>query len=72
VTETQVECYSGYRYGERPRAVYWQGARLEVKTVLERWRGIDGNCFKVLTVDGQIFQLCYSEDLDEWWVDATP
>jgi hypothetical protein len=71
VSETQVECYSGYRHGERPRAVYWQGVRLPVAAVLKRWRSPNSNCFLVKTTDDRVFELCYLEGADEWHVEPS-
>lgn len=61
-----VECHSGYEYAERPLAVHWQGERLEVKEILERWRVPGEKRFRVRTQDDQIFELCYHE-LDDLW-----
>ncbi len=33
----RVECYSGYRADEQPRAVHLAGERLEVDDVVDRW-----------------------------------
>jgi hypothetical protein len=63
-----VECHSGYEYGERPTALEWQGKRLEIIRVTDRWRIPNGKCFRVRTVDEQIFELCYAELDDEWHI----
>jgi hypothetical protein len=68
VIETQVECYSGYRYGEQPRAFYWQGARLSVTAVLSRWRAPYSDHFLVKTADSLVFELRYQESTGEWQV----
>ncbi|MBI3360448.1 MAG: hypothetical protein HY023_04990 [Chloroflexi bacterium] len=62
----KVECHSGYEYAERPTAVWWQGQRLEVEEVEERWRIPGGKCFRVRTVEGLVFNLTYVELFDEW------
>jgi hypothetical protein len=61
-----VECHSGYEYAERPVALHWEGDRLEIEEVLDRWQTPGSKCFRVRTGDGQIFELYYSESLDEW------
>lgn len=61
-----VECHSGYEYAERPLALTWQGQRLEISEVLERWRIPGARCFRVRASDGQIFELFYGELYDEW------
>jgi hypothetical protein len=65
----QVECYSGGEYAERPRAFYWQGARLEVAEVLESWRTPAGKRFRVRVGDGSIFELSYDAAIDAWDID---
>ena len=61
-----VECHSGYEYGERPIALTWKGERLEVTTILDRWRIPGGKCFRVETRDEQVFEITYVELYDEW------
>ncbi len=61
-----VECYSGYEYAERPRALHWQGTRLEIEAVEAEWRIPGGKRFRVHTADGQVFELFYGELYDEW------
>jgi hypothetical protein len=61
-----VECHSGYEYGERPVALQWQGQRLEVIRILDRWRSPGGKSFRVCAGDEQIFELHYDEREDEW------
>jgi hypothetical protein len=63
-----VECHSGYEYGERPVALQWEGNRLEIIRVLDRWRSPGGKRFRVRTLDEQIFELYYSEQDDEWTI----
>jgi hypothetical protein len=65
----QVECYSGGEYAERPRALYWQGARLAVAEVLQGWRTPDGKHFCVRTRDGQVFDLGYAEGTGTWSIE---
>ena len=48
-TDVAVEAYSGYRYGERPRAFTWQGWRYQVLNVERRWRTPEGIGFMVTT-----------------------
>ncbi|HEY9089374.1 MAG TPA: hypothetical protein VIO36_14480 [Anaerolineaceae bacterium] len=63
-----VECHSGYEYAERPTALYWEGDRLEVAEILDRWRIPGAHCFRVRTADEQVFELFYGELYDEWRV----
>ena len=61
-----VECHSGYEYAERPMAIHWQGDRLEIDLITNRWRSPDGKHFKVQTIDGQIFEIFYDAASNEW------
>ena len=65
----QVECYSGVRYGERPRALILEGERMEIAAVLQQWRLPEGPCFRVITQDEMKFDLFYLEAEDEWQID---
>lgn len=64
-----VECHSEYEYAEKPIAFWWQGQRLEIRQILDRWRVPGGKCFRVRTEDDQIFELFYGELFDEWRID---
>ncbi|MFQ5594928.1 MAG: hypothetical protein ACE5HA_12355 [Anaerolineae bacterium] len=82
-TDVAVEAYSGYRYGERPRAFTWQGRRYQVLDVERRWRTPEGVSFVVTTVlpfegigpaaggDGrpvERWELTYDEVQDTWHI----
>lgn len=66
LTNVTVECHSGYKYGERPLAFYWEDQRLEVSETLATWRAPHGPCFRVRARDGRCFELSYEEATDEW------
>jgi len=63
-----IECHSGYAYAERPVALTWEGQRVEIVEILAQWRTPDMKCFRVLTSDGQEFELSYREATDEWQI----
>ena len=63
-----VECHAGYKYAERPLALQWQGERLPVVEILNQWRDPDGAGFRVLTGDGQLFELFFREFSDKWLI----
>ena len=65
----QVECHSGFAYAERPVALYWQGERQEIETIIAEWRSPQGKAFRVRTKDGKTFELLYNETDDEWNVE---
>ena len=69
----QVECYSGFKADERPVAFTHHGVRHEITEIVDRW--YEGGprsgrlvftYFKVKTVDGKIYFLCYSPESDTW------
>ncbi len=62
----RVECHSEYDYAGRPVAVHWQGERLVVDEILNRWRDPDGVGFCVRTANGQAFDLFYDIHADAW------
>jgi len=66
-----VECHSEFEYAERPVVFTWEGQRLEIKEILTGWRTPNEKCFRVCTADGQIFELSYSEQSDEWHIHQT-
>jgi len=61
-----VECHSEHEYAEKPVVLTWEGQRLEIEVILERWRIPGAKCFRVRTADGQEFELFYGELYDEW------
>ena len=63
-----VLCYSGSRYAERPLFVEWDGALLEVHTILDRWRSPEGLGFRVIANDEQLFELEYDDCTHLWQV----
>jgi|COG998Drversion2_1049125.scaffolds.fasta_scaffold2218977_1 hypothetical protein len=65
----EVESYAGYDYPERPRALVWEGRRLEVSEILSQTRQPQGNWFRVRTGDDRIFELFYDRAEDNWRVE---
>lgn len=65
-----VECRSGYTYGERPIALFWEGERLLIVEIIARWRLPDGRRFRVRVEDDRTFELYYKEQVDEWQITA--
>ena len=62
----RVEVHSGWRYGERPLALWWEEQRLEITAVETEWRSPGGLTFRVRVQDGRRFELYYGEHDDEW------
>ena len=66
-----VECYSGARYGERPKALVCEQHRLIISEVLNSWRSPAGMIFQVLTEDQRVFELIFEENSSAWTVRET-
>jgi hypothetical protein len=66
----RVECYSGLEYADRPRAVWWQGARVEVEIVEAEWRSPEGKGFRVRLISGQTLDLFFSTRTNEWSIQS--
>ncbi len=69
----QVECYSGYKANETPRAFVWRGKRHGILEIRDRWYegGISGRSirldyYKVLADDGEEYILRYHSIFDTW------
>jgi hypothetical protein len=64
-----VECRSDNEYAGRPRALYWEGQRLEIESLLASWRTPQGKRFRVRLLDGRIFEVEYDETNDGWTIE---
>jgi hypothetical protein len=53
----KVECYAGYRVGER---------KLEVSEIVDRWMGPTERYFRCRTEDGSLYVLRHDESSGEW------
>lgn len=69
----QVECYSGYRANETPRAFIWKGKRYGIVEIRDRWyesgisrRSIRFDYYKVLVEDGGEYIIRYNGLFDKW------
>lgn len=65
----QVWSYSGQTYAERPSALRWEGERLEIVEILDRWRSPGKKGFRVRTSDRRSFKLVYDELTEEWLIE---
>jgi hypothetical protein len=65
-----VECYSGTKYAERPAAIHWQGERLAIVSILDRWRAPGGQGFRVQAEDDRVFELRYDEQAEQWEIES--
>ena len=62
----KVTCYSDHTYAERPKSFLWQGIEYEVKEIEKAWQEPGKKLFKITTEKGKLFELCYTEAIDEW------
>jgi hypothetical protein len=69
----QVECYSGYKANETPRAFIWKGKRYRIVEIRDRWyeggisrRSIKLDYYDVLAEDGGEYILRYNGLFDKW------
>jgi len=66
----EVSAYSGYKANERPLCFVLEGRRVDVKEVLDRWYGEDHDFFKVLGLDGRVYQLKWHRVMDFWFLES--
>ena len=66
MTETTVECHSGYAYAQRPVAFEWEGQKLEIETIVAEWQTPEGKYFRVEINDQRNFELFYDPFQERW------
>ncbi len=66
--EVTVECIAGHRGEETPRALAFDGRRVEVAEVLDRWLSPDHSYFKVVGGDGALYILRHDVARGLWSV----
>lgn len=64
--KVRVVCYEGYRAEETPRAILLGERRVEVTSILDRWRGEDHEYVKLAASDGNRYILRHDRGADEW------
>lgn len=64
----RVFCYEGYVAGETPRAFFLGDRRLEVREVIDRWRGEDYEYFKLNASDGNGYIIRHDREKDMWQI----
>ena len=66
--EITVECTAGHRGEETPLALAFDGRRVEVAEVLDRWLAPDHRYFKVAGSDGALYILRHDAARGTWRV----
>ncbi len=62
----RVECYSGYRGEQEPRAFRFGARPIAVTEILDRWLGPDHRYFKLLGADGATYILRHDVGSHAW------
>ncbi len=65
-----VECYAGYKAGERPLRFRLGERWLTVEEVQDRWYGPGAAWFRVRAEDGCLYVLRHNEPEDIWTLEA--
>ncbi len=63
-----VECSASAAYPGDPRAVNWEGSRVEIVRTLTQWRTPQGICYRGAAADGRVFEMCYDASTQQWQV----
>jgi len=63
-----VFAYSGYKANERPVSFIMDDRRIEVRSIVDRWYGIEHDYYKILGDDGKVYLLKWHRLLDLWFV----
>lgn len=71
----QVECHAGFKADEEPRRFYWDGRRIDVTEVIDRWHQIESlpewpraDYFKVRGSDGLTHMLKHDLESGDWFL----
>ena len=70
MSKIRVECYAGYKAGQRPLRFVLGEQALEVREVEDQWYGPSAQCFRVQAGDGNTYVLRHDEEDDSWSLDA--
>ena len=66
----RVECYAGYRAGQRPMRFILGERTLEVREIEDQWYSPDAMYFRVLADDGNTYVIRHDEAEDRWSLEA--
>lgn len=67
----EVECYAGFKAGERPLRFRLSGVVFEIESILGEWRTPCEHCFQVRTAAGAC-TLRHHLQTDRWTLDPWP
>ena len=64
----EVKCYSGHTYAQRPVSFVWRDTEHRISKIETEWLEPGKNFFRIVTEDEKVFELCYNEAQDKWWL----
>ncbi len=71
----EVQAHAGYKADETPRAFLWQGRRVVIEEVMDRWyqasrdpRAPSADYFKVRAEGGEVFILRRDNESMAWYL----
>ena len=64
----KAKCYSGHTYAQRPVSFIWQDKEHIISKIQNEWLEPGKRYFMVVTEDEKLFELCYNETQDKWWL----
>lgn len=65
-----VECYSGYKAGERPVRIIFDEETLEITDIEDRWYSPGATYFRVVVASGERYVLRHDDAQDVWTLSA--
>lgn len=68
--DIHVECYAGFKADERPLRFRVGDEVHFVEEVIERWRGLDGEFFRVRTDGDLVYVLQHMTASDRWTLEG--
>jgi len=67
----RVQCYAGYKGGERPVQLQIHEQMMEIREVEDRWYSPGATYFRVLPVNGERHVLRRDDAQDAWTFEAS-
>jgi len=68
LNKIQVKCYSGHTYAQRPQSFIYMDKEHKISRIEKEWLEPGKRFFRVTTEDEKLFELCYNEAQDQWWL----
>jgi len=64
----QAVCHSGHIYAQRPISFLWLDKEHHISRIENEWLEPGKRYFIITTEDEKLFELCYNETQDQWWL----